>query len=366
MPDQIRVGTRKGLVSVSRTSAGWHVDGLTADAIPVTALLDRGPDAPLLVGCDHGHFGPKLFATADEGATLRDLAMPEHPNPAEGQEPDLDPNRRDAVPASTELIWALEATSDGTVWCGTSPGGLFSSGDEGATWTLNAGLWDQPWRPEWFGGGFDNPAIHSIVTDPRSPDRLAVGISAGGAWRTTDGGLTWATGTGMAARYMPPDRVDDPAIQDPHRIVRSPVQPDVLWTQHHSGIFRSTDDGQTWVEVTEAGPSTFGFAVATHPSDADTAWFVPAISDEERIPADGKLVVTRTRDGGSSFDVLSTGLPEQSWDLIYRHALAVDETGDVLAMGSTTGNLWVSEDAGDSWTLVSSYLPPIAVVQFAA
>ena len=35
-------------------------------------------------------------------------------------------------------------------------------------------------------------------------------------------------------------------------------------------------------------------------------------------------------------------------------------------MGSTTGNLWVSEDGGDSWDHVSAHLPPIAVVQFAA
>lgn len=367
MPDHIHVGTRKGLVSVSRTPSGWEVDGLTMEAIPVTALLDRGPDAPLVVGCDHGHFGPKLFATTDGGQTLVDLAIPEHPAPPSDQPAAVDPNRQEEVPASTALLWSLAATSDGTLWCGTMPGGLFSSTDQGSSWQINEALWNEPSRPGWFGGGFDNPAIHSVVPDPRSPDRLAVGISCGGAWRTTDGGATWSAGTGMAARYMPPERVDDPTIQDPHRIVRSPADPDVLWCQHHSGIFRSTDDGQTWTEIGEAGPSTFGFAVATHPHDPDTAWFVPAVADMERIPVDGRLVVTRTRDAGATFDVLCAGLPERHcWDLIYRHALAVDATGDVLAMGSTTGNLWVSEDAGDSWTLVSAHLPPIAVVSFAA
>lgn len=364
MTDTLRIGTRKGLVTAERRPSGWEVSGLALDAVPITALLDRGDGRDLIVGANHGHFGPKLYATAD-GAAFRDLAVPEHPAPVDG-DVDLDPNRQEARPAATELLWSLATTADGALWCGTMPGGLFRSDDEGASWQLNRPLWEEPSRPGWFGGGYDHPAIHSIVPDPRGAERLVVGISCGGAWRTEDGGAGWAAGTGMAARYMPPDRLDDPTIQDPHLVVRAPSDPDVLWTQHHCGIFRSTDDGRTWSEIPEAGPSTFGFTVAVHPHDADTAWFVPAIADEQRIPVDGRLVVTRTRDGGASFDVCASGLPPVGWDLVYRHALAVDATGDRLAMGSTTGNLWVSEDAGDSWALVSAHLPPIAVVQFAA
>ena len=89
---------------------------------------------------------------------------------------------------------------------------------------------------------------------------------------------------------------------------------------------------------------------ATHPHDPDTAWFAPAVKDECRVPVDGKVVVARTRDGGRSFDLLREGLPqEHAYDLVYRHGLAVDETGARLVMGSTTGNLWVSEDQGNSW-----------------
>ncbi len=69
----------------------------------------------------------------------------------------------------------------------------------------------------------------------------------------------------------------------------------------------------------------------------------------ERIPREGKLVVTRTRDGGKSFDVLTKGLPQShAYDVVYRHALALDEPGERLAFGSTTGGLWVSEDQGDT------------------
>jgi hypothetical protein len=83
------------------------------------------------------------------------------------------------------------------------------------------------------------------------------------------------------------------------------------------------------------------------------------------VPVDGRLVVTRTRDGGRSFDVLRKGLPQDHcYDLVFRHSLAIDQSGDRLALGSTTGNLWVTEDGGDSFTLVSHHLPPIFAVSF--
>jgi hypothetical protein len=111
----------------------------------------------------------------------------------------------------------------------------------------------------------------------------------------------------------------------------------------------------------------FGFAVVAHPIDPDVAWFVPAVKDQLRIPVDGRLVVSRTRDGGRSFEVLGDGLPARhSYDLVYRHALDVDATGSVLAMGSTTGSLWISEDGGERWNTVSNHLPPIHFTRFEA
>jgi photosystem II stability/assembly factor-like uncharacterized protein len=143
------------------------------------------------------------------------------------------------------------------------------------------------------------------------------------------------------------------------------ANPDVLWVQHHNGIFRSVDSAGSWNEITGVQPSTFGFAVAAHPHDDRTAWFVPAVKDETRYPAGGQVVVTRTRDGGQTFETLTQGLPQQhAYDLVYRHALDVDHTGDVLACGSTTGALWFSGNGGDSWQTVSAHLPPIYAVRF--
>jgi hypothetical protein len=164
---------------------------------------------------------------------------------------------------------------------------------------------------------------------------------------------------------MPPDQVDNPNLQDPHRVVQCHGQPDVLWAQHHNGVFRTTDCAASWHEIEAIAPSKFGFAVAVHPADPDTAWFVPAVKDECRVPVDGKLVVARTRDGGRSFAVLGKGLPqEHAYDLVYRHGLAIDRTGKRLALGSTTGGLWLSEDQGDNWKCLSTQLPPVYAVRF--
>jgi photosystem II stability/assembly factor-like uncharacterized protein len=217
-----------------------------------------------------------------------------------------------------------------------------------------------------MGGGYDFAGIHSVAVDPRDPGHVTIAVSVGGVWGTGDAGQSWELlGAGLRNDYTPPGMEEDPLMQDPHRMVQCPAAPDRMWMQHHNGIFVSDDSGASWRELLDVPPSSFGFAVAVHPRDPDTAWFVPATKDVQRIPVDGRLVVTRTRDGGQSFQVLRAGLPtEPAYDLVYRHALDVCADGRGLAFGSTTGSLWVSEDQGDSWCCISAHLPPVHCVSF--
>jgi hypothetical protein len=156
------------------------------------------------------------------------------------------------------------------------------------------------------------------------------------------------------------------SAQDVHCLVQCPAAPDRMSVQHHNGIFVPSDEGRTFSEIVGVEPSVFGFPVVVHPKEPDTAWFVPEIKDERRIPREGKLVVTRTRDGGKSFEALTQGLPQRhAYDVVYRHALTLDDAGDRLASGSTTGGLWVSENQGDSWACITHTLPPVYAVRFA-
>lgn len=369
MSSRLLIGTRKGLFLYENRRGKWDVTRTVFLGAQVPMVLCDPRDQSLYAALQHGHFGAKLHRSTDDGKTWNEITAPAFP-PKPDDEPETQcPMRGIPIPRNVELLWSLEtggADQPGTLWCGTIPGALFHSKDHGQNWELVRSLWNLPQRRKWFGGGYDYPGIHSISIDPRNSRRIILGISCGGVWVSEDNGANWKNcAQGMRAAYMPPDQGGDPDIQDPHRLVQCPGAPDHFWAQHHNGIFQSTDNLRSWHEVKNVAPSGFGFAVAVHPQDPRTAWFVPAVKDELRIPVDGKLVVTRTRDGGKTFTACANGLPqEHAYDLIYRHALEVAPDGNQLAFGSTTGSLWHSSDQGDSWNNLASHLPPIFCVRW--
>lgn len=362
MSDRAFLSTRKGLFELRRAGAQWEVGERHFLGEPVSIALHDERDGALYAALNLGHFGVKLHRRDPGSATWTEIAAPAYPlKPADST---------DTVEWKNKLIWSLEAGGQdqpGVLWAGTLPGGLFRSNDRGASWELVRSLWDVPQRSEWFGGGYDVPGIHSISVDPRNSAHVLVGVSCGGVWRTEDGGESWTiSATGMRADYMPPELNENEAVQDPHRIVRSAGSPDRLWCQHHNGMWQSQDGGRHWQELTDVPVSNFGFAVAVHPRDGNIAWFAPAEADQRRIPVDTALAVTRTTDGGKSFTVLRAGLPQkQCYDLVYRHGLAISNDGASLLMASTTGGVWVSDDAGDSWQTISTTMPPVYAACFA-
>lgn len=366
MSDRILVSSRKGLFAIDRGPSGWRISSHSFAGDNVTLSVVDPRDGSWIAALDLGHFGTKLQRSTDAGASWSEIAVP-----AYGPDDEVATGDGKApVPATLKLVWSLAAgaaSQPGRLWAGTLPGGLFRSDDHGTSWELVRSLWDRPERKEWFGGGYDTPGIHSICVDPRDPRCVRVAVSTGGVWRSDDDGATWAqTANGMRAAYLPEEIAGEPNRQDVHRIVQCTNAPDTLWAQHHNAAYRSDDGGMHWNDLPNVPPSVFGFAVAVHPQLPGTAWFVPATKDERRIPVDGQLVVARTRDRGDTFTVLREGLPqEHAYDLVYRHGLAVDESGNRLAFGSTTGGLWISEDQGDHWQALSARLPPVLAVSFA-
>jgi hypothetical protein len=355
--DRAWVATRKGLFELQRRQGRWAIVHVSFLGEPVSMFLPPAKGrSQMLASLTTGHYGTKLHASEDAGRTWSEVATPTYPpQPESAEGPDW----------KLVLVWALEH-ADGRVWAGTLPGGLFESADFGRSWQLVESLWHRKERLGWFGGGYPVPGIHSICAHPQRRGEILLGISCGGAWTTRDGGAHWElTAQGMRADFMPPELAHDQNIQDAHRIVRCAAAPDVLWCQHHGGVWRSTDNARSWQEITTAPLSNFGFAVAVHPRDPDTAWFVPAQADQCRVPVAAALAVNRTRDGGATFETLREGLPQlHAYDLVYRHGLAVADDGKTLLMASTSGGLWASGDAGEAWQTVSTTLPPAAAVRF--
>jgi len=364
----IRIATRKGLFKATSDKTGWTLHPPSFMGDNVSAVLRHPVTGAIFAALDHGHFGVKMQRSRDDGETWEEVAVPAYPASDENEEPWVDMMGR-TIPDSLQLIWCLEAghpDQGERLWAGTIPGGLFRSDDGGDSWQLVESLWNDPSRKRWFGGGMDFPGIHSILVHPDKPADITIAISCGGIWHSADDGESWELfGEGMTAPYTPPEVASDPVIQDVHRLARCQGQPDQMWLQHHAGIYRSTDAGRNWTNLGDIQPSVFGFPVVVHPRNPEVAWFVPEIKDEHRIPPDGQVVVNRTDDGGSTFTAYTDGLPGPlAYDLVFRHSLERDAGGDTLAMGSTTGSLWVSEDSGEHWQTLSSNLPPVYALRF--
>ena len=353
------VSTRKGLVTFEKSgSRKWTFSKVDFLGLPVSmAFVDR--ESETYWAClDHGHWGCKLHKSTDNGKTWEEVDSPKYD---EGEEV------KEGVPASINYLWAMNASQNGngsSLYIGTEPGGLFKSSKDGASFELMRGLWDHPSRKEqWFGGGREHPGIHSILIDPRNQDRLLVAISCAGIFESLDAGETWnPKNKGLKADFLP-----DPSSeigQDPHLLVACQSNFDVMWQQNHCGIFRTEDGGNNWTDKSDpSGEANFGFAIAADPNDDKTAWVVPALSDGIRVALNNSLCVCRTQNGGKSWETFRKGLPQGgSFDITYRHALDQDE--ECLAFATTTGNLYMSYDYGESWSCLSNNLPMVHCVDF--
>src|SRR5215217_120407 len=349
---ELLVGTKKGLF-VLRGERGGPMD-VVARAFPGTAVeyAIRDPrTGSYLASVTHGQFGAHVFVADDPTAEWQQTHGPSFPD---GQD------------ASVERIWKIApGVGDGVVYAGVDPAALFESRDGGRTWELNRGLWNQPSRIEEWTPGLGGLALHSICPWPGEPARLAVGISAVGVWLSDDDGLTWSiSNDGIVPRYLPEDARAAPYGRCVHNMHRSPVRPERLFMQFHGGVYRSDDAGGSWVDIGRGLPSDFGFPLVTDPDDADTAYVIPLNSDGDRVTAEGRARVYRTTNAGESWIALGGGLPDPAYLTVLRQAFDGDGRSPLgLYFGATSGEVFGSADAGESWSVVGADLAPVLSVR---
>jgi photosystem II stability/assembly factor-like uncharacterized protein len=348
---EILVGTKRGLFT-ARSDAGRQAWTLSDPALVgrevYHAIVDPR-DGTRWAATDHAVWGAHIHRSTDGGATWEVLETAPHHADERG----------------LEAVWFLAAGPDdepGVLYAGIEPAGLFVSRDEGASWQPVTALNDHATRGTWqeAGGGL---ALGSIQHDPRDSRRMYCSISAGGVYRTDDGGATWrACNRGVRADFLP-DRYPESG-QCVHRLLLHPARPDRLYQQNHCGVYRSDDRGANWVEITEGLPSEFGYALATDPADADVAYVIPEESSHMRAMPGGRLRVYRTRDAGASWEALAEGLPQKhAYVSILRDGMCNDDAQPTgLYFGTSSGHLFASADGGGSWRLVAGYLPRILSV----
>ncbi len=267
-------------------------------------------------------------------------------------------------PWEFKRVWHLEPslTDPETVYAGVEDAAIFRSTDGARTWQELPGLRacsGNQWQP-----GAGGMCLHTILLDPADPKRMFVAISAAGAFRTDDGGVTWKPiNQGLKSEYIPDP--DAPIGHCVHRIAMHPSRPNVLFMQKHWDVMRSDNAGDLWHEVSGNLPSDFGFPIDVHAHEPETIYVVPIKSDSEHYPPEGKLRVYRSRTGGNAWEALTEGLPQSDCYVnVLRDAMAVDKLDSCgVYFGTTGGQVYGSFDGGDHWQAIVRDLPPVVAVE---
>ncbi|MBR0673281.1 WD40/YVTN/BNR-like repeat-containing protein [Neoroseomonas soli] len=346
------IGTKKGAF-IMEGDAGrkdWGLRGPYCDAWPVNHVIADPATGAIHAGGGNEWFGPAVWTSGDLGETWTHSS--EGLAYAAGETP-------------IKSVWSLARGPD-ALFAGVEPAGLFRSEDGGTTWSHVHGLRDHPSRPEWQPGG-GGLILHHIVPHPGDADRIWVGISTGGVFYTGDGGATWEPrNRGTRQDYAPEAERYPEFGQCVHSLVLAPGTADRLYQQNHCGMYRSEDGGRQWVSIEKGLPSTFGFPAVAHPRDADTLFLVPLNGDTlGRYVPDAQAAVWRTRDAGATWQALRKGLPQQNAFIgVLRQAMATDRLEPAgVYFGTSGGGLYASTDEGESWTCLAEHLPTITSVE---
>lgn len=348
----VLVGTRKGLfVFHSKDRKRWQSRGPYFEGEQIRhATLDPMDGRIVYAGVTSEHWGPVVMRSKNFGGKW-----------IHGEE---GPRFSKESGLSVDRIWHVHA-HDGDLWVGTEPAGLFHSDDGGYTWASVDGLNYREGRKDWNPGG-GGLCLHSILPYPGDPKRMLVGISAAGVFGTNDGGDTWRSMNGGVRKYSRDGVYEDgAAVSCPHKLVRDPTDPAVVYMQNHVGVYRRKRGDPAWTIIEKGLSSSFGFPMVAHPRDARTILVVPLEGDFNRVTPGGAMAVYRSTNGGQRWARLSKGLPQKdAWFTVLRDAMRTDDRDPAgVYVGTTTGQLYYSRNEGDSWQLLADHLPQVQSVE---
>ncbi len=346
----VLVGTKRGLfLLTSRDRVTWEVESTALKGHRIfNAILDQRNGHRLFAADNGDFFGTFLRYSDDFGQTWHE--------PEQGIQFPEDSQQK------LQNIWVIEPgrpTEPGTVYAGVDPASLWVSTDGGIHWELNAGLANHPTRERWEPGA-GGLCLHTIIADPTNASRMWVGISAVGCMRTDDGGQSWVFANKNTRADFLPEKYPEFG-QCIHRMVQHPTKPDVLYQQNHCGIYKSINAGNDWIDIQHNLPSEFGFPIALDVHHPDTVYVV--VEDPYgRNNYSEQFTVYRTENSGEQWQPLTEGLPAGPGVRlgVLRHGMCSDGQDPCgVYVGTNTGQLFVTNDRGDSWRLIADFLPPI-------
>lgn len=377
MSHMLLIGTTKGaFLMTSPDRKIWSVTGPHCNGWPINHMA-ADPETQTIWAAGGGDFhGAGVWRSTDGGETwaLTRLTSGMVDNWA-----DSDPEfaaamgvTGDPLPFGNDFsqVWSI-SFAHGTLYAGTKPANLLTSTDGGQSFKNVEGLTNHPSRENWHGGAA-GLVLHTIVHHPSDPQKQWIGISAAGVFATEDGGATWdrrnrlSNAEACEHHNHPAAPANGETGHCVHNIMRAPGDADVLYQQNHHGVWRSSDGGRSWDDITDGLPSTFGFPIRVHPRDPNMIWTIPLNGDRQgRFPPDARAAVWKSADGGQNWQAKRNGLPQENcFFTVLRQAMAGDTAEPAgLYFGTNSGSVFASFDEGETWDELTAHMPTILSVE---
>jgi len=353
----VLVGTHKGAFIFTSDEARkkWSVKGPLLKGADVNEIILDTRTEPRLLACVNSYWwGSNIHVSRDFGKTWKQA----------------DPGIKFAENAGKTIarVWHIAPAAENqprTFYAGADPGAFFKSEDGGMSWREVESLTNHPSRKKWNPGA-GGLMVHCSTYVPGEPAKMFVGISAAGVFASEDGGRSWEPRNKGVRADFNPDKYPEVG-QCTHHMESHPSKPHVLYQQNHCGVYRSDNEGRSWVDISEGLPSRFGFPLQMHPHDPDTIYVIPEEGAEFRGPVGGKFAVYRSTNRGERWKKLTKGLPTSNmFAHVHRQAMAADRCDRCgIYVGTSGGQVLYSRNEGESWQTLAEWLPAIYSVRTA-
>ena len=303
---RLYAATGEGIARLDRADGAWEVEQQPPGGAAQCLAVDPA-DADTVYA---GLLGGGVRRTRDGGRSWDDCRLP-----------------------ADDVFSIAVSPANGAVFAGTEPSALYRSDDGGESWRELTGLLELPSRSTWsFPPRPWTSHVRWIAPNPHDPDVLLAGIELGGLMRSIDGGGAWEDHRAGAQR-------------DVHSLAWHPSAKGVAYEAGGGGAAWSEDWGETWAPADEGRDRHYTWSVAADPDDPHR-WFVSASTGPFRAHRQGdpEARVYRRENGG--WLALAGGLPDPFPAMPY----ALVSLGETVLAGLANGELWQSEDRGDTWS----------------
>lgn len=246
-------------------------------------------------------------------------------------------------------VWSFLVDSrDGNrIYAGSSPIGVYRSDDRGATWKKLPDVGVKEHCKVVF-----DARVMRMVQHPTRPDEIYGALEVNGVIRSTDSGESWEDCSDHLIKLSEQEHLKSKIVSDTfaegmldvHAVTICPAKPDEVILALRMGLFRSTDQGKTWVDMDlgRFSPTTYGRDIKVSAQDPKTMYAALSVAAASH---DGG--VYRTTDAGetwSRFDkvqvhgtIMSVGLHPRDADQVYIGA-------------RYNGEIFGTSDGGKTWT----------------